>query len=87
MFILEKKNSQINNLSFQHKKIEKEGQNKQRARCRKRTIKLRAGIKHWKQPNKRGNETKSFGFFWKDKIDKLLERLTKIKGRYKLPVL
>lgn len=46
MFILEKKNSQINNLSFQHKKIEKEGQNKQRARYRKRTIKLRAGIKH-----------------------------------------
>ena len=43
MFILEKKKPQIHNLSFYHKKIEKEGQNKQKTR-RKRMITIRAGV-------------------------------------------
>lgn len=43
-YVRKEKRSQINNLSFHLKKLEKEEQNKPKARARKEIIKIRADI-------------------------------------------
>ena len=79
-----RKRSQINNVTLQHKELEKEEQTKSKA-IRRKKIKITAEINEIKNRKiiEKINETNSW-FFEKNKINKPFPRWPKKKRRLKL---
>ena len=80
-YLRKEEKSQINNLNLHLKQLEKEEQTKTKVSRRKEIIKVRAEINEVKKMVTKISETKSWFFEKVKKIDKLLARLIKKKGR------
>ena len=77
-YLKKQEKHQINNLTLHLKQLEKE---EPQIRRRKEIIKIRAEIKRRKEIIAKINKTKNWFFEKINKIDKLLARLIKKKGR------